>query len=70
MVIIGSRIGRLRRLEYERSCGMGGEGVARDARMAKRHSLCPRSGLMIIGRRIGRFALNDGESDVGHVGQV
>ena len=27
------------RLEYERSCGMGGEGVARDARMAKRHSV-------------------------------
>ena len=38
--------------------------------MAKRHSVRPESGLMIIGRRIGGFALNGGESDVGQVGQV
>ena len=49
---------------------MGGEGVARDARMAKRHSVRPGSGLMIIGRRIGCFALNGGMGGVGRVGQV
>ena len=49
---------------------MGGEGVARDARMAKRHSVRPGSGLMIIGRRRKELRTCGRRSGLGRVGQV
>jgi hypothetical protein len=41
--------------------GMGGKVFSGTLPFMARSSVRPASGLMIIGRRIGGFALNDGE---------